>query len=466
MKKGIILVISVCIALFWTILPQGCANIIPPSGGPKDTIPPELEHVDPRDSSVNFRSKHVTFTFNENIDVQQQDLSTNVMFTPTFETNPEIKVKGRNMTLTFHDSLLSNTTYVLNFGNAIKDNTEGNPIRNFSYTFSTGPTMDSLEISGRVILAENGGTDTTMIALLYKDLRDSAVVRERPLYVTRLNQRGEFHFRFLPQDSFAVYALGDAGVMRRYQSKNQLFAFSNSHVMAGKADSLVLYAYREAPQANRLTVNPVNRAPATDRRLRFTQNITGEQDLLSDYVLTFPVPLRNFDSNKIHLTTDSVFNATTFSASLDTARKELMIRSQWKEGTKYNLILDRDFATDTSGRQLLKTDTLFFTTRKQSDYGNLVIRLHNLDLSKHPVLQFVQNGQVAFSAPLTTATFSRSLFLPGEYDLSILYDVNGNGHWDPGNFFGIKRQPELVKPIDQKINVKANWDNEFDRSLQ
>src|SRR5439155_297714 len=117
MKKGIILVISVCIALFWTILPQGCANIIPPSGGPKDTIPPVLEHVDPADSSVNFHSKRVTFTFDENIDVQQQDLSTNVMFTPTFETNPEIKVKGRNMTLTFHDSLLSNTTYVLNFGN-------------------------------------------------------------------------------------------------------------------------------------------------------------------------------------------------------------------------------------------------------------------------------------------------------------------------------------------------------------
>src|SRR5439155_25554534 len=99
MKKGIILVISVCIALFWTILPQGCANIIPPSGGPKDTILPEFEHVDPRDSSVKFRSKHVTFTFNEIIDVQQQDVSANVMFTLTFETNPEIEVKGGNITL-------------------------------------------------------------------------------------------------------------------------------------------------------------------------------------------------------------------------------------------------------------------------------------------------------------------------------------------------------------------------------
>jgi hypothetical protein len=106
---------------------------------------------------------------------------------------------------------------------------------------------------------------------------------------------------------------------------------------------------------------------------------------------------------------------------------------------------------------------LFFSTRSASDYGNITVRLKNLDLTKNPVLQFVQNDQVILSAPLKTGTFSQSRFLPGDYELRILYDTNNNGKWDPGQFFGAKRQPELVKPIEQKITVKAAFDNTYDR---
>jgi uncharacterized protein (DUF2141 family) len=255
-------------------------------------------------------------------------------------------------------------------------------------------------------------------------------------------------------------------MMRRYNSGSQLFAFANHPVVPGKIGVDTLYAYRETPANNPAQSGSTTTIPANDRRLRFTTNSTNnQQELTNDLVLSFPVPLRTFDSSKVRLTTDSTFQPTAYSLILDTSKKELRIKTQWKDSTRYNLVLDKTFAADTTGRQLLKIDTLFVTTKTQSDYGNLLIRLKNIDTSRNPVLQFVQNGQVMLSAPVKSGTYSSALFTPGDYELRILYDTNGNGKWDPGHFFGTKRQPEIVRPIPQGITVKPAWDNEFDRSL-
>ena len=178
-------------------------------------------------------------------------------------------------------------------------------------------------------------------------------------------------------------------------------------------------------------------------------------------------PLRAAHSTlRSALSTDTTFTPAPFTTLLDTLRTQLHIRSPWKEGTKYNLVLGQNFAEDTAGRKLLKSDTLNFTTKKLSDYGTLRLRIRNADTARRPVLQFVQSSQVVFSAPLPAGgVFTARLFNPGDYELQILYDTNGNGKWDPGQFFGTKRQPEIVVPVTQRINVKAAWDNEFERSL-
>lgn len=443
---------------------MSCANIVPPGGGPRDTIPPELLKAEPRDSSVNFRGKTITLTFDEYIDIKDQ--RNNVLFTPVFDRPPKITTSGRSLTIEFQDTLLPNTTYVLSFGNGITDMNEGNALKNFVYAFSTGPHLDSLKISGRVLLAETGGVDSTLNVVLHNKLYDSAV-KERPQYVVRPDRNGYFSFHYLPADSFAIYVVGEPSFQQRYQDpKRQFFAFTDRPVMAGRSDSIVLYAYREqgnvtTPSANALAF--ATRVSPTDRRLRLNPASTGNLDLHSDFVLNFPIPLKKFDSTKISLTTDSVFLPAVYSAALDSAGKELRIRSSWKENTRYNLVLQKDFAADTAGRQLLKTDTLFFTTRKLADYGTLTLRIRNLDASKNPVLLFVQNNAVVLSAPIKAGVYTNSLFLPGEYELRILYDVNGNGKWDPGQFFGTKKQPELVRTLSQGITVKAAWENEFER---
>lgn len=444
-----------------TLFGGSCANIIPPEGGPRDTIPPQLLSAVPKDSTLNFKGNKVTFTFNEYIDLQ--DVQNNLLFTPLFENNPKVDVKGKTITVNFRDTLEPNTTYILNFGNAIKDYNEGNVLKNFTYTFSTGPALDSLELRGKVLLAQTGKVDSTLVVVLHKNLKDSAV-RNRPQYATRLDANGNFHFGNLPAGTFAVYAIGDAGTGRRYMSGTQLFAFLDSPVTTGVQDSaLLLYAYRETQRnAPSTTARPTT--GRAENRLIFTTNLANnQQDLNKNLVLSFTTPLRTFDSSKLILSTDSTFNRTPYTATLDSTRKELTLHTNWKEATKYNLVLDRDFAADTSGRRLLKSDTLFFTTRAASDYGNITIRFKNLDTARNPVVQFVQNEQVVFSAPVKAGVFTASRFAPGDYELRILYDTNGNGQWDPGQFYGVKRQPEIVQPLGEKITVKPAWDNSYER---
>jgi hypothetical protein len=149
----------------------------------------------------------------------------------------------------------------------------------------------------------------------------------------------------------------------------------------------------------------------------------------------------------------------------DSLSKKVTLFYNWVPDTRYHLILDRDFAEDTLGVKLLKTDTITFATKKVSDYGNVRLRFKNLDLGRHPVLQFVQGDKIIKKYIFgKTTRYDDRLFDPGDFDLRILYDDNQNGVWDPGNFFE-HRQPEKVQPLRRKLTVKANWDNEVDITL-
>lgn len=436
----------------------GCANIIPPSGGPRDSLPPVLLQATPPDSTTNFSAQRIQLTFDEFIDLK--DVQNNLLFTPLFENNPEVSVRAKTVTVRFRDSLEPNTTYILNFGNAIVDFNESNPLRDFTYTFSTGPAIDSLEISGRVQLAETGGVDTTMVVLLHRSLEDSAVVKQRPLYVVRLNRDGAFKFTNLPAGRFAMYALGNAGLSRRYQNPSQqLFAFADTAVVAGVTRDATLYAYREPARDKRT-------APSgPDNRLSYAANLdNGRLELDSNLALRFPAPLKDFQPAAVFLR-DSSLNATPFQVRLDSSRENVTVSANWLPGATYNLVLNREFAEDSNGRRLLKTDTLKFAVKNTDEYGSLKLRFRNLDASRNPVVLFVQNDQVKFSRPVSGGLVSLNRMKPGDYNLRILYDRNGNGQWDAGNFFNGRRQPEIVKPVDRSISIKAAWDNEIDISL-
>ncbi|HZG23788.1 MAG TPA: Ig-like domain-containing protein, partial [Chitinophagaceae bacterium] len=117
-------------------LSTGCANIVAPTGGPRDSLPPVLISVTPEDSSLNFTGNRVTFVFNEFVDLQ--NVRENLIVSPTPKIDPIVDFKLRTVNVRIKDTLEPNTTYSYNFGNSIRDNNEGNQLRNFTYVFSTG----------------------------------------------------------------------------------------------------------------------------------------------------------------------------------------------------------------------------------------------------------------------------------------------------------------------------------------
>jgi hypothetical protein len=470
MKKAVLINFLLVILLFTILIPQilvlhGCANIVPPTGGPRDTLPPVLVRANPPDSGTLFKSKTITFTFDEFVKVE--NLQENLLISPTPDVQPLVEAKLRTVTVKLKDTLEPGTTYVYNFGNAIKDINESNVLRNFTYIFSSGSALDSLELQGRVLLAESGGIDSALIVMLHRNGDDSAVVKEKPRYITRLDGKGYFHFRFLPAGTFYLYALQDEGGSKRYMSGSQLFAFSDSAVeIKPGTGSRILYAYTEKKEqaAPSISFGTTRSSRGDERRLRFSTSLANNvQDLLNQLILNFEHPLRNIDTSKLQVSTDSSFKKeTNYQWETDSLKKKLTMQIAWKENTRYNLILDKDFAEDTSGRKLFKTDTLSFTTRKSSDYGSVKITFTKLDLTKNPVLQFIQGSQVVKSVPVTAAGVYMPLFLPGEYELRMLFDENKNGQWDAGEFFRKKKLPEIVVPLNKKITVRANWDNELE----
>src|SRR5262245_37324416 len=163
--KGLFLFFLIILSILKILVLSGCANIVPPQGGFRDSLPPVLVKVSPADSSVNFTGRKISFAFDEYIMVE--NFQQNMLVSPIPKTTPTYLSRLNTVTVTLKDTLEPNTTYTLNFGDAIKDVNEGNIMKNFTYVFSTGPSIDSLMFRGNVILAETGQVDSTLTVMLH-----------------------------------------------------------------------------------------------------------------------------------------------------------------------------------------------------------------------------------------------------------------------------------------------------------
>ncbi|MEP7236498.1 MAG: Ig-like domain-containing protein [Ferruginibacter sp.] len=439
----------------------GCAQIGMPTGGAKDTIPPRLVSASPKLKSTNVTGNKITLTFNEYVELREAQ--TNVLISPFPKKQPSIDFKLKTVTVKLKDTLLPNTTYSINFGNAIVDNNEGNPFSDFTYVFSTGNQIDSFTLGGKVLIAETGRFDSTIIAMLYRNTDDSAVQKRKPDYVAKLKGDGSFMFFNLPAGKFKVYALGDGDGGKTYNSRKEMFAFEDAPVTVSEnTEPVVLYASALEKESLKATAA---KSPVKNKKLVYVlpAGMQG-QDLLTPFELTFANPLKKFEPAKLILRDSNYKPVPAAVWSIDSSRTKIILTNKWQAGMAYRLIMDTTALSDSADNRIAKADTLRFLAKELEDYGNVVLRFSNLDLAKHPVLQFVQGDQIKNSYRLTTLEWSDKFINPGEYDIRILFDSNNNGRWDPGDY-SKKLQPERAITLKEKLGVRANWDNERDIKL-
>ena len=253
--------------------------------------------------------------------------------------------------------------------------------------------------------------------------------------------------------------------LKKYDDSTKTFAFLNEPVTIDSTASqpLTLYAYNEykpGKENNNTPVSPPNssnkKKPVdTTKSITFATNLQkAEQDLLSDFIISFPKPLEHFDSSKIILSDTNFRPIPTYKITADTALTKFYITYPWKEEQYFKLVIEKDAFTDSAGKTLAKNDTITFKTSSESEYGSVRLRFANLALDKNPVLQLLQNNIIVDSVALTSTEFYRKLYKPGDYNLRILYDNDKNMTWTPGSF-ELKKQPEIVIAIPQKITNKA-----------
>jgi uncharacterized protein (DUF2141 family) len=241
MRTSKVVIIAMALLLF-----SRCAQIGVLSGGEVDRRPPSVVECVPAQKNLNFKEQSITITFNEHIQVL--NAASQIQFSPLIEELPDITVKGKSMVIDLSKTtLLPNTTYRIEFGNSIADLTEKNSLKNFEYVFSTGASIDSLQITGRILAAEDNSPEVGMQVGLYPTNKqsDSLLYKTTPLYIGVTDNTGAFAFRNLPSQTYSVAALGDKNKNKLYDGETERIAFLSSAIALG-ADSVInLWAFTE-----------------------------------------------------------------------------------------------------------------------------------------------------------------------------------------------------------------------------
>lgn len=464
--RNFLLFIMLCISV-------GCANIVPPAGGKRDTTPPKIIAISPADSLLNTRVSKIEMHFNEFI--VASDATTEIQVSPLLSVPVSAVATGKRVNVKIPDSLLQeNTTYRVSFGKAIKDLHENNPMRPYTYTFSTGSYFDSLQLDGQVIDAATGKPDTGIYILLYEASEsDSAIVRKKPMYVGGA-ANGSFSVQGLPYKEFKIYALRDANGNLIYDGKGEKIGFIDNTVFPADSMGLPIVIKTFAEDIKDTSAKP-KEGGTRRKKIDFTKDFVynvgvdtthpnkGSLDITQPLQIQFNKPVDTFNAGRMHLDYDSAGMSVEapFTLRLDTFTKEkLLLNADWKENTLYTLRLLKGFAKD-SARTEVMPSRYTFRTKSDDDYSKLTIHLPTKYYSKGYVLLVKNETDTVHMKSVTDTMVHLARLKPGAYTMLIIIDKNGNGKWDTGDLFE-KIHAEDVIPFDETMQLKAGWDNTYD----
>jgi len=237
-------------AIMTLLLFFGCASMQTPQGGPKDTKPPKVLSMTPKNLTRNFNAKKIVIEFDEYFNLKDEFKEFSI--SPDQEKVPELRKRQKRLEIILKDSLEKNTTYTLNFGKSIADVNEGNVVKNLSYVFSTGPDIDSLSITGKVInsLSDEPEKEATVFILPLE--RDTIFGKRRPSIYTTTDSAGIYKLNNLKKGTYKVYAIKESsgGGDKIYQQISDEVGFVKDPILINKnLENINLQIFKElAPE--------------------------------------------------------------------------------------------------------------------------------------------------------------------------------------------------------------------------
>lgn len=322
-----------------------CANMSTPSGGDYDLDPPKVVKVSPNFNATNITNSKIVLEFDENVVVNNPN--DKVIITPPQITPPQITAVNKKITVNIQDSLIPNTTYTIDFTDAISDNNENNALENFSISFSTGDYVDSLAISGVVLQADNLETVKNMYVGLHSDLSDSAFTTTKFLRISRTNDKGEFTIKGVAPGKYKIYALDD---------KNRDFKYDNPSEAIAFIDDIIIPSFEQTSRRDTTYVqkgdSSVIDTIKTVNYNKFTPDNIVLKSFTSNFKRKYLQKHDRLEKNKLQI----IFGATTEVPTLTPLNFD---------GTKDWFVLERNATNDSitywiKDKAIIAMDTLSF----------------------------------------------------------------------------------------------------------
>ena len=406
-----------------------CANVVSPSGGPKDTVPPIVLQSVPENQTANFHDKEIHITFDEYVTLNNPN--SNIFISPPLEKNPEYKLSGKSLIIKFKEALKPDVTYSINFGEAIKDLHEGNVFKNYSFVFSTGENIDTLTLEGKLLQAVDHKPSADFYVMLYADVNDTLSIDSlpyfvKPYYATKSDKEGNFKFSGLKEGDYLIFALKDENSNMRFDLPNENIAFLDSLVRpihnaqfimhndslsndsvkqeVNKIEPIVLYSFLEEDTVQKLLKKEIvedgllrfvfNR-PAQNVKIEVLESLPDTFNILKTYSVNYDTINWYFTPNKDSLlfavNYDTLINDTTLlslkprkvvgkKAKTETVSKSLEIKTNIISG-KLNPEQDLILTFKEPVTDVMMRDTTWYIVDKDTIINDLnFVRLDSFGL--------------------------------------------------------------------------------------
>ena len=472
--------------LFGIILFQfmwSCANPGTPQGGPKDETPPVIRKTVPEQNALNFKGKKIVITFDELIQVK--DVSQKLVVSPPMNKAPSVMARGNELLIQIEDTLQDNTTYTFDFADAVSDNNEGNVYPNFTFSFSTGKVVDSMQVSGHLWEAETLKPLQGIMVLLHSNLADSALRTLVPVRLGKTDINGAFTIQNVRPGKYRIYALEDANRNYKYDQSGERIAWLDSIIVPS-------YEYKSfTDSVGKDSVRVYEKLVYTPDSLRL---FLFSEDIYDQYL--------SKDERKEKARLDVIFNEPLDSFKIEPVNERVPdnwaiyewsnTRDSVSVWMRDSLMYDRDsltFSLQYAGRDsldqiVIKNDTItfyYFETeikeskrrRKGEDDAKKqpsvsIGGISNILNIYSPLRFYLKTMPVAFD-PKGIKMYEQvdTIFEPREYSL-IQDSLNFRKftidyHWNPGGIYELEIDSATFKdiygfvnnPVKQKINVKT-----------